>query len=90
MQTATININTSTDLWEQASALFTELGLDISSAINLFLRQAVREKAIPFAVGLSKRRVTRNARTPKKPRAEAFGCMKGKIWMVEDFNESFE
>ena len=90
MQTATISINTSVELWEQASELFTELGLDISSAINLFLRQAVREKAIPFAVGLSKRRATRNVRTPTRPRAEAFGCMKGKIWMADDFNAPLE
>ena len=62
MQTATININTSTDLWEQASALFTELGLDISSAINLFLRQAVRDQTIPFAVKLPKKRTSSNVK----------------------------
>ena len=33
--------------WE-AEALFNRIGLNMSSAINVFFRQAVREQAIPF------------------------------------------
>ncbi len=38
-------------LKEQSQTLFESLGLNLSSAINIFLRQAVREQAIPFRVG---------------------------------------
>ena len=35
----------------ESQALFERLGLSWSAAINLFLRQAIREQAIPFRVG---------------------------------------
>ena len=35
----------------ESQALFERLGLSWSTAINLFLRQAIREQAIPFRVG---------------------------------------
>lgn len=36
------------DVREKASALFEELGLDLSTAINVFLRQSLYECAFPF------------------------------------------
>lgn len=38
-------------LKKESQALFESFGLSLSGAINLFLRQAVREQAIPFRVG---------------------------------------
>lgn len=38
-------------LKREAQRLFSDLGLDMSTAVNIFLRQAVREQAIPFRVG---------------------------------------
>lgn len=38
-------------LHQKAQKLFNELGIDISTAVNIFLRQAVREQAIPFRIG---------------------------------------
>ncbi|MBQ9493071.1 MAG: type II toxin-antitoxin system RelB/DinJ family antitoxin [Oscillibacter sp.] len=35
----------------ESQALFERLGLSLSTAINLFLRQAIREQAIPFRIG---------------------------------------
>ncbi|MEL7626756.1 MAG: type II toxin-antitoxin system RelB/DinJ family antitoxin [Anaerolineaceae bacterium] len=37
-------------LKEQASKLFSELGLNMSSAIQVFFRQSVREGGLPFDV----------------------------------------
>jgi len=48
MEMTNINIRTETMVKAQAQALFTELGLDMTTAINMFLRQAVREQALPF------------------------------------------
>ena len=45
------NIKIDPELKEQSQALFESLGLSMSTAINMFLRQAVREQAIPFRVG---------------------------------------
>ena len=33
--------------------LLDEFGLDLQTAVNVFLRQVIREKEIPFSVGLS-------------------------------------
>ena len=38
------------DLKKQADFLFTELGLNLSTAFNIFLRQHDREQQIPFQV----------------------------------------
>lgn len=38
------------DTKEKSEELFAELGLDFSTAINLFLRQSIRENGIPFAI----------------------------------------
>ena len=37
---------------EQANALFANLGLDMSSAVNMFLRQCILRGGLPFAVEL--------------------------------------
>ncbi len=39
------------DLMQDTQALLHELGINLDTAVNLFLRQAVRENAIPFRVG---------------------------------------
>lgn len=39
------------ELKEQAQELFESLGLSLSAAVNVFLRQSVREQAIPFRIG---------------------------------------
>ncbi|MDD4754243.1 MAG: type II toxin-antitoxin system RelB/DinJ family antitoxin [Desulfitobacteriaceae bacterium] len=38
------------DIKRQAVALFSDLGLDISSAVNIFLRQVVLHGGLPFDV----------------------------------------
>lgn len=37
---------------EQASALFADLGLDMSGAVNIFLRQCILRGGLPFSVEL--------------------------------------
>ena len=39
-----------TDIKREATALFASLGLDMSSAVNLFLHQCVLRGGLPFAV----------------------------------------
>ncbi|MCL2095353.1 MAG: type II toxin-antitoxin system RelB/DinJ family antitoxin [Oscillospiraceae bacterium] len=47
---AQINIRIDDDLKNNAETLFADLGLNITTAINMFIRQAVRQRGIPFEV----------------------------------------
>ena len=38
------------DLKQQVSSLFLELGLDMSSAVNVFLKQCLLHRGLPFSV----------------------------------------
>ena len=43
-----INIRVDSDVKNKAQEVFSGLGLDMTSAINIFLRQAIRRNGIPF------------------------------------------
>lgn len=51
--TTNINIQMDSDLKAQADALFGELGMDLSTAFNIFVRQALRGGRIPFNISLN-------------------------------------
>ena len=48
-KTAT-TITIDSDIKAQAQELLADFGLDLSTAINIFLRQTIRENAIPFNI----------------------------------------
>ena len=49
-QDVRVTIRINRELKEEAEELFEYLGLNISNAINIFLRKAVDQKGIPFPV----------------------------------------
>lgn len=51
MAVVSTNIKIDPALKRESQELFESLGLSLSTAVNMFLRQAVREQAIPFRVG---------------------------------------
>lgn len=51
--TTNISIRMDADLKAQADALFAELGMNLSTAFNIFVRQCIRERRIPFEVSLN-------------------------------------
>ncbi len=53
MAKTTANISIDEEVKAKAQKLFADLGMDLSTAVNIFLRQAIRENAIPFSVALS-------------------------------------
>lgn len=53
MESTNLNIRTDKDVKAQAERIFDALGLNMSTAINIFLRQAIRENGIPFEVKLN-------------------------------------
>ena len=52
MATTNLNIRTDKEIKEQAEMIFAELGLNMTTAINMFLRTAIREHGIPFSLKL--------------------------------------
>lgn len=50
-----ISIRIDDDVKDQAKKLYDELGLDMSTAITLFLKQSIREQSLPFSVKLDSR-----------------------------------
>ena len=50
MSTIPTQIRIDSDVKKQATALFGSLGLDLSSAVNFFLRQCVLRGGLPFSV----------------------------------------
>ena len=59
METANINVRVDVALKQEAEALFSDLGLNMSTAVTMFLRSAVRHNGIPFEL----RRSVPNAET---------------------------
>ena len=49
-QDVRVTIRVNRELKESAEALFEYLGLNMSNAVNIFLRKAVDQKGIPFPV----------------------------------------
>lgn len=79
-ETTNISIRMDKDLKEQAENLFSELGLNMTTALNVFVRQSVRQGKIPFEISLSKPNAetlaamqeiedVRNGKLPKHPQS---------------------
>ncbi|MDR0906595.1 MAG: type II toxin-antitoxin system RelB/DinJ family antitoxin, partial [Oscillospiraceae bacterium] len=47
-----LNVRIDKELKLQADSLFSELGMNLTTAITVFIRQTVREKKIPFEITL--------------------------------------
>lgn len=52
MATTNLNIRTDKAVKDQAEEIFNELGLNMTTAVNMFLRTAIREHGIPFELKL--------------------------------------
>ncbi len=52
MATTPTQIRIDSTIKEEATALFSELGMDMSSAVNIFLRQCILRGGLPFPVEL--------------------------------------
>lgn len=52
--TTNISIRMDAELKAQADALFADLGMNLSTAFNIFVRQSLREGRIPFEISLNR------------------------------------
>ena len=81
MASTNINIRTDSELKTKAQVVLDDLGLDLSTAINIFLKQVVHREAIPFVISRKSSKNTNRA----KP-----GGWEGKIRMDDSFNEPID
>ena len=51
--TTNISIRMDSDLIAQADDLFSELGMNLTTAFNIFVRQSIREGGIPFEISIN-------------------------------------
>ena len=78
MAQTNVDIRIDSELKAKAQAVLTDLGFDMSTAINVFLNQVIYRQAIPFEIS-----------KPTVKRAK-LGGWEGKISMSADFNEPME
>lgn len=50
MKSVNVTVRVDEELKRQADALFNDLGMSLSTAFNIFLRQSVREQQMPFRI----------------------------------------
>ena len=48
-----VSFRIDSELKSQAEALFQSLGMNMTTAFNIFLRQSVRERCIPFSITMN-------------------------------------
>ena len=53
MATTNLNIRTDKEVKEAAEKIYYSLGLNMTTAINMFLRASIRESGIPFELKLN-------------------------------------
>ena len=56
MSKTSMSIRLDSEVKEQAQQVFNNLGMDITTAINIFLRQAIQYQGLPFDVRLDENR----------------------------------
>ena len=62
MSEARLNVRVDSTTKKQAEAVFSALGMNMSTGINIFLAQVARSRAIPFALELGSDSIERRMR----------------------------
>ncbi len=61
--TTNVTIRMDSDLKKEAEVLFEDLGMNMTTAFTIFVKQAVREQSIPF-------NITKDVKSPEKNHSE--------------------
>lgn len=79
MSNTTINVRTDSEVKAQAQATLAALGLDLTTAVNLFLRQVICKQSVSFDISAPS----------QKPTAK-LGGWEGKINVPDDFTSPLD
>jgi DNA-damage-inducible protein J len=86
MTSAIVNVRTDPKLKADVNKILSDIGLDMTTAINLFFKQTVRLGDLPFSIG----RGAGHSRTAVIPATSGFGSHKGKMWISDDFDQPLD
>jgi len=75
MAITNINVRTDSEVKAQAQEILSKLGLDLTTAINMFLRQVICKQSVSFDISVAP--LNRTAK---------LGGWEGKINVPDDFN----
>ena len=78
MANVNINIRTDAEVKKAAQELFARLGMDMTTAVNIFLRQAISKNTLPLDI------------SPIPKGTVKLGGWEDKIWMADDFDAPLE
>ena len=92
MAAANINICTDGELEARAQSVLANLGLDMATAINMFLTQVVDKETLPFEMMADDFDAPMELQDSTKPTkgVPQPNCLRGKIWMADDFDAPME
>ena len=86
-ETTNLNIRIDRDLKMEADIILNKMGMNLSTAVNIFIRQVVQERAIPFKIYLSDDDLTKSELIR---RSENLKTGKGVFLTDEDFEQQSE
>lgn len=87
MAKVSTNITIDAEVKKEAQELFADLGMDLSTAINIYLKKAVAEQCIPFAVSRSvPNSVTAKAITDAANDSDVYGPFDSVDELMESLN----
>ena len=86
MPMVNLNVRVDEDVKRRAEMICQELGLNLSTAVNVFLRQSVRAGGIPFELRLSPNEETLSAMRDAQQRRELNGPYRNTALLMEALN----
>ena len=89
MAATNLNIRIDKDIKDQADRIFSELGLNMTTAINMFLRTTIRENGIPFSLKLDLPNATTVAAIEEGRRIASDGSVKA-YTNIDDLKAALE
>ena len=87
MNNTSMTVRTDKEIKQQAQSIFSDLGIDMSTAINVFLRQAIKHKGFPFDVTLEiPNEITKKALADAEKGIDVYGPFNSVTELMEDLN----
>jgi antitoxin component of RelBE/YafQ-DinJ toxin-antitoxin module len=80
MSNDNMSISPDAELVSKAQVILSDLGIDMNTAVNIFLQQLINKE-------IKLNHIKKAKKSKKRPVAEACGLLKGKIWYSDDFDE---
>ena len=82
-----LNVRVDNATKKQAEAVFTALGMNMSTGINIFLAQVARLRAIPFALELSGDPIERRMREAVNAKVSAIKSSGSPVALYDDLQK---